>query len=129
MEKTLKPGIEYDHRFIIQKEKTVPALYPESDEFLAMPEVLATGYMVGLMEWACLMLINPHLNWPAEQSLGININVNHIAATPPGFEVTVHAKLIEVDGKRLVFEVEASDGIDLISKGTHERFVIDKKKF
>jgi len=129
MKNTLKPGIEYRHRFVIGKNKTVPALYPESDEFVVMPEVFATGYMVGLIEWACIKSVNPHLDWPAEQTVGIHINVNHIAATPPGLEVTVHTTLTEVDGKRLVFEVEAHDGIDLISKGTHERFIIDKEKF
>ena len=73
--------------------------------------------------------MNPHLDWPAEQTVGIHIDVNHIAATPSGLEVTVHTKLVEMDGKRLVFEVEAHDGIDLISKGTHERFIINKERF
>jgi len=129
MKDTLKPGLEYHHRFVITKDKTVPALYPESNEFVAMPEVFATGYMVGLIEWACIKLVNPHLDWPAEQTVGIHIDVNHIAATPSGLEVTVHTKLVEMDGKRLVFEVEAHDGIDLISKGTHERFIINKERF
>jgi fluoroacetyl-CoA thioesterase len=53
MKDTLKPGIEYTHKFTISTSKTVPALYPESEEFLAMPEVFATGYMVGLIEWVC----------------------------------------------------------------------------
>jgi len=129
MKDTLKPGLEYQHRFVIPKNKTVPALYPESNEFVAMPEVLATGYLVGLIEWACIKLVNPHLDWPAEQTVGIHIDVNHIAATPPGLEVTVNATLIEMDGKRLAFEVEAHDGIDQISKGTHERFIINKDTF
>ena len=129
MKDTLMPGLEYQHRFVISKDKTVPALYPESNEFVAMPEVFATGYMVGLIEWACIKLVNPHLDWPAEQTVGIHIDVNHIAATPSGLEVTVHTKLVEMDGKRLVFEVEAHDGIDLISKGTHERFIINKERF
>jgi fluoroacetyl-CoA thioesterase len=129
MKDTLQPGIKYQHKFTVNQQKTVPALYPESEEFIAMPNVFATGYMVGLIEWACIKAINPHLDWPHEQTVGIHINVNHIAATPPGFEVTVKTKLIEVDGKRLVFEVEAHDGSDLISKGTHDRFIIMKKKF
>jgi len=126
---TLKPGISYEHRFIIPKSKTVPALYPESPEFLAMPEVFATGYLVGLLEWACIKAVNPHLDWPKEQTVGTLINVSHEAATPPGFEVTVTVELIKVDGRRLVFDVEAHDGIELISRGLHERFVIIKEKF
>ena len=129
MKNTLKPGIRYEHKFTIPKSKTVPALYPESDEFLAMPEVFATGFLVGFLEWACIKAINPYLDWPQEQSVGTHIDVSHEAATPPGLEVTATVELIEVDGRRLVFAVEAHDGIDLISKGRHERFVINKERF
>ena len=52
-----------------------------------------------------------------------------MSATPPGFDVTVNVKLIEVDRRRLVFEIEAHDGTDMIARGRHERFVIDKAKF
>ena len=129
MKETLKTGIRYEHKFIVPRSKTVPALYPESGEFMAMPEVFATGFLVGFLEWACIMAIKPHLDWPQEQSVGIHINVSHEAATPPGLEVTATVELVEVDGRRLVFSVEAHDGVDLISKGLHERFIINKEKF
>ncbi len=129
MKASLKPGIKYTHQFRIPPSKTVPALYPESEEFLAMPEVFATGFMVGFLEWACIMAIKPHLDWPQEQSVGTHINVSHQAATPPGLEVTATVELIAVEGRKLVFNVEAHDGVDLISKGSHERFVINKEKF
>jgi fluoroacetyl-CoA thioesterase len=129
MKETLKPGITYEHRFVVPSSKTVPALYPESKEFAAMPEVLATGFLIGFLEWTCIKAINPHLDWPAEQTVGTHIDVSHEAATPPGFEVTARVKLIEVSGRKLVFEVEAHDNVDRISKGQHERFVISKEKF
>ena len=129
MKDTLKPGIKYEHKFTVPLSKTVPALYPESAEFLAMPEVFATGFLVGFLEWACIKAVNPHLDWPREQTVGTHIDVSHAAATPPGLQVTANVELIEVDGRRLVFAVEAHDGVDLISKGRHERFVIDKEKF
>jgi fluoroacetyl-CoA thioesterase len=129
MKDTLKPGITYEHKFVIPPSKAVPALYPEAEEFVAMPEVFATGFLVGFLEWACIKAINPHLEWPMEQSLGTHIDVSHEAATPPGLEVTAKVRLIEVTGRKLVFEVEAHDGHDLISKGRHERFVIDKARF
>ena len=129
MKETLKPGIRYEHKFVVPTSKTVPALYPESQEFVVMPEVFATGFMVGLLEWACIKAIKPHLDWPREQSVGTHINVSHEAATPPGLEVTVAVELINVDGRRLVFSVEAHDEVDLISKGQHERFVINKESF
>lgn len=71
----------------------------------------------------------PCLDWPEEQTVGTRIDVNHIAATPPGLEVTTKVRLVEVDGRRLVFEVEAHDGIDLITRGKHERFIINKDRF
>lgn len=129
MKETLRPGIESEFAFTIPESKTVPALYPESAEFQEMPEVFATGFMVGFLEWACIKAINPYLDWPDEQTVGTHIDVSHVAATPPGFQVTAKVKLVEVDGRRLLFYVEAHDGVDLISKGTHERFIIKKDRF
>jgi fluoroacetyl-CoA thioesterase len=129
MKPSLKAGIEYELRFRVPETKTVPALYPESPEFQEMPQVFATGFMVGFLEWACIKAVNPHLDWPEEQTVGTHVNVSHSAATPPGFEVTAKVKLTQVDGRRLVFEVEANDGVDVISKGTHERFVINRARF
>jgi len=129
MKDTLKPGIKFEHKFVVPPSKTVPSLYPESAEFVVMPEVFATGFLVGFLEWSCIKAINPHLDWPNEQTVGTHIDVSHDAATPPGLEVTATVELIEVEGRKLVFTVEAHDGVDLISKGRHERFVINKERF
>ena len=129
MKASLKPGIKYQHKFLLPPTKTVPALYPEAEEFLAMPEVFATGFLVGFLEWACIKCINPHIDWPVEQTLGTHIDVTHQAATPPGLEITANVELIEVDGRRLIFNVEADDGIELISKGRHERFIVNRDRF
>jgi len=129
MKDTLRPGLTSEFKFRVPENKTVPYLYPEAPEFQLMPKVLATGYMVGLLEWACLLAINPHLDWPTEQSVGTLVNFTHSAATPPGFTVTVHVKLEKVDGRKLTLSVVADDGVDEISRGTHERFVIDAAKF
>ena len=82
MKESLKAGLTHRHQFTIPDSKTVPYLYPESDMFREMPAVLATGFMVGLIEWACIELLRPHLDWPAEQSLGTHVNFSHIAARP-----------------------------------------------
>jgi len=129
MKDSLKAGIEFELRYRVPESKTVPALYPESPEFREMPEVFATGFMVGFLEWACIRAVVPHLDWPEEQTVGTHINVSHTAATPPGLEVTAKVRLVNVEGRRLVFEVEARDDVDAISKGTHERFVINKARF
>jgi len=94
-----------------------------------MPKVLATGFLVGLVEWTCIQAINPHINWPAEQSVGVGINMSHSAATPPGLTVTVKVKLEDVDGRKLNFSFEADDGIDVICQGEHGRYLIDAAKF
>lgn len=129
MKESLQPGLTYRFQFTIPPTKTVPHLYPESDMFREMPEVLATGYLVGLMEWACIEALLPHLDWPREQSLGTQVNFSHLAATPPGFTVTVDVRLDKVDGRKLTFSLSAHDGVDLISEGTHERVVIDAARF
>ncbi|MEV0388064.1 thioesterase family protein [Nonomuraea sp. NPDC050643] len=122
-------GLEHAFTFAIPESKTVPALYPESPEFAAMPAVLATGFLVGLLEWTCVRALVPYLDWPREQTVGTHIAVSHQAATPPGLSVTCRARLTGVDGRRLTFEVHAHDGHDLISAGTHERAVIDTARF
>jgi fluoroacetyl-CoA thioesterase len=129
MKDTLKQGIEHTFSFKINESKTVPALYPESNDFRVMPNVFATGYLVGFIEWTCIQALKPYLDWPEEQTVGTHIDISHIAATPPGIEVTAKVKLIERDGRRLVFEVEAYDKVGLIAQGKHERFVINKHKF
>jgi fluoroacetyl-CoA thioesterase len=129
MKKTLQPGIRHQHAFRVPASKTVPALYPESEDFLAMPEVLATGFLVGFLEWACVLAIKPHLDWPQELSLGTHIDVSHEAATPPGLEITASVELVAVEGKKLTFEVEAHDGVDVIARGRHERIVVNRANF
>lgn len=129
MKEGLHPGLEHELAFTVTPAKTVPALYPESPSFREMPEVFATGFMVGLLEWCCLELVKPYLDWPREQTVGTHVDVSHTAATPPGLTVTVRARLTEVDGRRLVFSVSAHDGVETITSGRHERFVIDRAKF
>jgi fluoroacetyl-CoA thioesterase len=128
-EADVTPGLEHELRFVVPETKTVPALYPESAEFGEMPRVFATGFLVGLIEWACIEALKPHLDWPREQTVGTHVDVSHCAATPAGLEVRVRVRLVRVEGRRLVFDVEAHDGVELVSSGTHERFVIDGARF
>ena len=129
MKDTLKPGLTHQFRFKIPPSKTVPHLYPESQMFREMPEVLATGYMVGLVEWACIDALRAHLDWPREQSLGTHVGLSHLAATPPGLTVTVDVRLDRIEGRKLSFSVVAHDGVDRITEGTHERVVIEAARF
>ncbi|GFO69131.1 thioesterase [Geomonas limicola] len=128
MKDTLAAGITHTHTFRVPVEKTVPRLYPESALFREMPEVFATGYLVGFIEWACMEALQPFLD-EGERSVGTMINVSHSAATPPGMEVTAQVRLVEVTGKRTLWEIEVHDEKDLISKGSHERFTINREQF
>jgi fluoroacetyl-CoA thioesterase len=129
MKDTLKPGLEHEFVFTVPESKTVPHLYPEASEFQVMPRVLATGFLVGLIEWTCIQSVNPHIDWPEEQTVGTKMTIAHTAATPPGFQVSVKVRLVNVEGRLLTYEFEAADGVDVVCKGTHERFVINAAKF
>jgi len=129
MQSSLKEGMSFEFKYQVPEDKTVPFLFPEFLEGKVMPEVFASGFLVGLFEFACIKFINPHIDWPNEQTVGIGFNIKHTAATPSGFTITVKGVLEEIKGKKLTFAVSAEDGVDKISKGTHERFIIDAKGF
>ncbi|HKZ96261.1 MAG TPA: thioesterase family protein, partial [Hyphomicrobiaceae bacterium] len=128
MKPTLAPGAKITFRYLVPDNKTVPHLYPESPDFQAMPAVFATGFMVGLIEWACMELLKPYLD-PGEASLGVHIEVSHVAATLPGQTVTVEAECTRLEGRRVVFRVKAHDGMDAIGEGRHERIILPWDRF
>lgn len=128
MKETLTVGLEHTLTYLVPKERTVPFLYPDAPPFRDMPEVFATGFMVGFMEWTCMEALKPYLE-EGERTVGTMINVTHEAATPAGMEVSATVRLLEVDGKRTVWEVEARDEVEVIGRGTHERFAINFDKF
>jgi len=128
MKASLRLGLVSEFRYRVPEDKTVPHVYPESDLFRSMPEVFATAYLVGLVEWACMELLRPHLE-EGEQSVGTQVELSHSAATPPGLTVTLKVEVEEVNGRRVRFKVAAHDGIEPIGKGRHERFVIDPSRF
>jgi predicted thioesterase len=90
--------------------------------------VLATPIMINLMEAAALQAVEGHL--PAgHQTVGIHLDVTHVAATPVGMRVKAHAELMRVDNRTLYFRVHAEDEKDRIGEGAHERIVINLAKF
>ena len=128
MKPTLKVGLTHRFNYLVPESQTVQAVFPEASMFQSMPRVFATPFMVGLMEWTCMQLIEPHLD-PGEGSLGIHVNFSHDAPTPPGLTVAVDAVCSSVAGKLLSFDVKAHDGFDLIGQGTHQRFVVAWEQF
>jgi predicted thioesterase len=90
--------------------------------------VYATPAMVGLMEGACLAAVDPSLPEGCG-TVGIDLNIKHLAATPLGMKVRAEAELIEISGKKLTFNIVAYDEIEKIGEGTHQRYIIDVPKF
>lgn len=128
MKNTLRPGIRRTMSYVVRENRTVPHLLPESADFAAMPHVLATGYMVGIIEWACMEALRGHLD-EGEITLGTLVDVSHVAPTLPGSTVTVEVTLTAVERRTLTFEVTACDENAVISTGTHQRGVIDQERF
>ncbi|MGI5864916.1 MAG: thioesterase family protein [Myxococcales bacterium] len=93
-----------------------------------VPPVYASARMIGFAESVCAQLMAEHLG-PDETSVGTGFQFNHEAATPIGMKVTMRVKLLEVQGRKHVFELEGHDEVDRICTGRHERFVINKPKF
>jgi predicted thioesterase len=85
--------------------------------------VLSTPSMIGLMERAAIQAVQAHLP-EGHTTVGFEVNVKHFAATPKGNTVTVLAELLEIDGRKLRFKVEAHDGEKKVGDGTHRRAII-----
>jgi len=128
MKPTLKTGLRRRFAYKVPASKTVPHTYPEAPEIASMPDVFATGYMIALTEWTSMQLLAPHLD-AGEGSVGVHVDVSHIAATPVGMTVTVDVECVEIVGPRIAFTVKAHDGVDVIGEGRHQRFVVDWDKF
>lgn len=128
MKPTLLPGLADTHSYAVTAANTVPHLAMDRSTFDDIPEVLATAYMVVMMEGACTKVLRPHLD-AGEGSVGVSINVTHIAATLPGQTVTVTATIEKVEGRKVTFRVVAHDGLDKIGEGTHIRAIVPWERF
>jgi len=91
-------------------------------------DVYSTPAMVGLMESTAYLAVNAHLP-PGETTVGGEIRLRHLKATPLGMQVRARAELTAVDGRKLFFEIQAWDEVELIGEAEHVRFVIDQEKF
>lgn len=128
MRPTLRAGLRAAMEYRVPDGRTVPHLLPESAEFAALPPVLATGYLVGLVEWACVRALAGHLA-DGEQTLGVHVDLSHEAPTPPGGTLDLRVELVAVDGRQLTFAVEVADEAAVVCRGTHRRAVIDRARF
>jgi len=128
MRPTLVIGLHSALEYRVTLDRTVPHLLPEAPQFRTMPPVFATGYLVAIAEWACLVTIEGHLD-EGELTLGTHIHLSHEAPTTPGALLRVTAGLTEIEGRRLAFEVRVTQGSTVVSVGTHHRAVVDAARF
>lgn len=95
---------------------------------MGLPPVLSTPALIGFMETTCYESIMPELS-EGQATVGAKVDVTHMAATPIGMKVRFETELLEVKGSKLVFKVEAYDEAEMVGKGTHIRFIIDRQGF
>ena len=128
MKDSLKPGLRATLTTRVTPEMLVPRLAGFFPNFGDMPEVLATMAMVGFVESACLKCIAGHLD-PSEHSVGVAVDVSHVAATPVDVEIRAEVELVAVEGRRLSFAVKVFDEAGLVGEGRHQRAVIAVARF
>lgn len=119
---TLAVGLEGSATTIVTPADSATMVSP------LVPDVYASTRMIGFAESTCAALMAEHLG-PGETSVGVGFQFSHEAATPIGMEVRLTVRLVEVDRRRCVFEIEGQDAADRITVGRHERFVVDREKF
>ena len=121
-ENMLEKGLKSESRTVVSKEN-VAATMGSGD----MP-VFATPAMVSLMENAAMNAVAAELDAGAA-TVGVEMNVSHVKASPVGAAITASAEMVEVDGRKLTFEVKAWDDKGTIGEGRHVRFVVDRERF
>jgi fluoroacetyl-CoA thioesterase len=122
MTETLQPGLTGTASGTVTADLTAAALGSGN------VNVYSTPALIALLEAAAINALDGHLD-EGQTSVGTSLDVKHTSATPVGMSVQATATLREIDGRRLVFEVSASDEVELIGQGTHERFIVDQARF
>jgi len=123
MDFTVKPGASKERTITVNSNQTTIFLWEGEN-------VLSTPSMIAEMEETCRLLLKeqviPDSEW---DSVGTVDKIEHLAATPVGAEVFLKAEVVSIDGRRVIFKVEARDKVEKIGEGTHERFIINVPRF
>lgn len=118
----IKPGLINEKTWLVESKHLASAFGS------GLVDVLATPVLVGFCEECARLMVEPLLT-EGQKTVGISINLQHLAATPPGMHVTVRAKLAEVDKRRLLFRIKVWDEQERVGEAEHERFIIDADRF
>ncbi|HEX2690541.1 MAG TPA: thioesterase family protein [Kofleriaceae bacterium] len=120
MKSTLKVGLASTKRIAVDESRCIEFMGQEG-------MVYATPRMVGDVEYACRDFLLEHLD-EGEDSVGAHVSIDHLAATPPGFEVTIDVRIVDIEKRRVTFEFSVHDPVEECGRGRHVRFVVDKAK-
>jgi fluoroacetyl-CoA thioesterase len=120
MKDSLRPGVSRTSKIVIDKDRTIGFMGEEG-------RVYSTPNLVRDIEQTCRDLIIEHCD-PSEDSVGINVSINHIAPTLPGMTAEITVTVKDVEGRKVTFDIAAKDNLEPISAGSHSRFVVDKGK-
>lgn len=125
MNSELKAGMKYDRAWRVSADQSIQLAAGSAAGGAA---VFSTPAMINLMEHAARDLVAPHLE-PDEETVGVSVNIEHLAATPVGTIARASAEVVGIDGRMIDFEVQAFDALEQIGRGTHRRAVIKHPKF
>jgi fluoroacetyl-CoA thioesterase len=120
MKDSLKPGLELKKTLTVDEARCIGFMGREG-------MVYATPRMVSDVEYACRDFLLAHLD-PGEDSVGAHVSIDHLAATPLGLQVTVDAKITEIDRRKVVFSFSVKDTLEEVGRGKHVRFVVETAK-
>ena len=120
MKESLKPGVSFRKEVMIDEARCIGFMGKEA-------MVYATPRMVSDVEYACRDFLLQHLD-PGEDSVGAHVSIDHLAATPMGLKVTIEAKVVEIDRRKVVFGFSVNDPIEEVGRGKHVRFVVETAK-
>jgi predicted thioesterase len=123
----IEPGLIHEMTMVVEEKHTAAAMAEDSGIGQLAP-VLSTPYLVSLMETTAHAAVMPFLE-SGQSGVGAMVQIRHLAATPVGMQVRIRAELLEVQGRKLLFKVEAWDEVEKIAEGEHERFIIHWERF
>lgn len=125
----IKVGDVHEFTYTVPGDKAVPDLYPESELFSAMPRVFATGFFVGLIEWACMDHLKASIPDDSTISLGVGISISHDAPATEGATLTVKVAATKVGKRSVEWDVEVTAGDTVQGRGTHKRALVSRDQF
>lgn len=117
MKTTLHPGLSFTRRVVVDEARAIAFMGREG-------MVYATPWMVSDVEYACRDFLLAHLD-TGEDSVGVHVTIEHLAATPIGMSATVQARVARIEGRRVTFEFHVRDELEECGRGTHVRVVVD----